>query len=266
MTVASVHFTSIPMWVQVWGLPFDLLSEEVGRDMGNGLGKVVEVDLKAFSSDQAHFVCVRVELPLKKLLRRGGIIASLEGDKVCIGFKYERLVGLCFKCGRIGHEARECSFHVNHQHEYPYGEWLKASFRKTTTSMNSGGRYERRDFNTQVGPSRREMSMPSAREIDNVEFDSMGGALGQNHHEAIMPSVRENINVEFDSMQGVLGQNHHAIVSGGSVDGLSKGGSVAESAMKAGIDATVDGKLPPDFEAIITKLDQSIQSEPINLN
>ena len=66
--------------------------------------------------------------------------------------------------------------------------------------MNSGDRYERRDFNTQVGPSYREMSMPFARETDNVEFDSMGGALGQNHREVIMPSVRENTNVEFDSM------------------------------------------------------------------
>ena len=234
--------------------------------IGNALGKVVEVNLKAFSLDQAHFLRVRVELPLEKPLRRGGIIASPKGDKVCIGFKYERLVWLCFKCGRIGHEARECSFHIDHQHEYPYGEWLKAGFHKTTTSVNSGGKYEMRDFNTQVGPSRREMSMPFARETDNVEFDSMEGALGQNHREVIMPSVRENINVEFDSTQRVLGQNHHAIVSGGSVDGPTKGGEVAESVVKAGIDATVDRKLPPNFEAIITELDQSIQSEPINLN
>ena len=63
-----------------------------------------------------------------------------------------------------------------------------------------------------------------------------------------------------------LGQNHHAIVNGGSVDGPSKGGGVAESVVKAGKDATVDGKLPLDFEAIITKLNKSIQSEPINLN
>ena len=87
------------MWVQVWGLPFDLLSEEVGRDIGNGLGKVVEVDLKAFSSYQACFLRVRVELTLDKLLRRGGVVASPKGDTVCIGFKYERLVALCFKCG-----------------------------------------------------------------------------------------------------------------------------------------------------------------------
>ena len=57
MIAAFIRFTSIPRWVQVWGLPLDLLSEDVGRDIGNGLGKVVEVDLKDFSLDQARFTC-----------------------------------------------------------------------------------------------------------------------------------------------------------------------------------------------------------------
>ena len=80
MTTTSVRFSSMPMWVQVWGLPFDLLLEEVGRDIGSGLGEVLEVDLKAFSSDQARFIRVRVELPLDKPLRRGGVVVSPEGD------------------------------------------------------------------------------------------------------------------------------------------------------------------------------------------
>ena len=50
-----------------------------------------------------------MELLLDKPLRRGGVVPSPEGDKVCIGFKYERLVGLCYQCGRIGHEVRYCS-------------------------------------------------------------------------------------------------------------------------------------------------------------
>ncbi|KAK9990945.1 hypothetical protein SO802_025930 [Lithocarpus litseifolius] len=200
MIAASVRFTSIPMWVQVWGLPFDLLSKEVRRDVGNGLGKVVEVDQKVFSSDQARFLRVRVELPLEKPLCRGGVVASPKGDKVCIGFKYERLVGLCFKCGRIGHEVQDCSFHVEHQQELPYGEWLKAGFRQTTTSANNGGRSELREINAQMGPS--------------------------------------------------------------SAAGPSKGGAKVESVEKAGRVASTAGKLTPNFEAIITELDQAIQSEP----
>ena len=53
----------------MWGLPFDLLLEKVGRDIGSDLGEVLEVDLKAFSSNQTCFIRVRVELPLNKPLR-----------------------------------------------------------------------------------------------------------------------------------------------------------------------------------------------------
>ena len=68
----------------------------------------MEIDLKAFSFDQARFIRVRMELLLDKPLRRGGVVASPERDKVCIGFKYEHLVGLCYQCGRIGHEVKNC--------------------------------------------------------------------------------------------------------------------------------------------------------------
>ncbi|KAK7828141.1 uncharacterized protein LOC112024263 [Quercus suber] len=80
MTAGMVMFNSIPLWVQVWGLPFDLISEEATRDIGEGLGIVVEVDNKAFSSEQARFVRVRVKIPLDKPLRQSGVVANPEGN------------------------------------------------------------------------------------------------------------------------------------------------------------------------------------------
>ena len=43
----TVHIMSLSMWVQVWGLPFDLINEEAGLDIGWGIGSMVEVDYKA---------------------------------------------------------------------------------------------------------------------------------------------------------------------------------------------------------------------------
>ena len=56
MTAFSVQFLQIPIWVQVWGLPFDLINVEAGRDIGSGIGSVVDIDCKAISYEQAHFL------------------------------------------------------------------------------------------------------------------------------------------------------------------------------------------------------------------
>ena len=47
-------------------MPFDLINEEAGLDIGRGIERVVEVDCKALASDQARFLRIRVEIPLEK--------------------------------------------------------------------------------------------------------------------------------------------------------------------------------------------------------
>ena len=105
---------------------------EAAWDIGKGLGYVVEVDNKTFSSEQARFIRIRVEIPLHKPIRRGGYVLSPEGDRVRVGFKYERMVGLCYQCGLFGHDAKECPTPRDQQlTENPYGEWLKVGQRKS---------------------------------------------------------------------------------------------------------------------------------------
>ena len=48
------------------------MSDEVGRELGNNIGRFIEVDRCARQSDQAKFMRIRVDLQLDKPLRRGG--------------------------------------------------------------------------------------------------------------------------------------------------------------------------------------------------
>lgn len=62
-----------------------------------------------------------------------------EGDVVWVGFRYERVVSFCFKCGRIGHEAKHCEKLWDKEgQEYQYGELLRAGFRKLEEFQRNG--------------------------------------------------------------------------------------------------------------------------------
>ena len=126
LSATNISFTHSPFWVQVWGLPFELMSDEVGRELGNNIGRFIEVDRRARQSDQAKFMRIRVDLQLEKPLRRGGKIASMEGEKFWVNFKYERLPIFCFQCGRLGHDEKRCKELSNQQNPRQYGEWLRA--------------------------------------------------------------------------------------------------------------------------------------------
>ena len=47
LTLANISFTHSPFWVQVWGLPFENMLEEVGKEVGNRLGHFIEVDKRS---------------------------------------------------------------------------------------------------------------------------------------------------------------------------------------------------------------------------
>uniref|UniRef100_A0A7N2QXN1 DUF4283 domain-containing protein n=1 Tax=Quercus lobata TaxID=97700 RepID=A0A7N2QXN1_QUELO len=145
LSVTNISFTHSPFWVQVWGLLFENMSEEVGRDLGNRLGKYIETDKRSWLSKQAKFMRVRVDLPIDRPLRRGGNIVNPKGEKFWVTFKYERLPTFCFLCGILGHDEKHYSgksstFEAHRQYE----DWLRANggskmgSEKLKTSNSSG--------------------------------------------------------------------------------------------------------------------------------
>ena len=109
LSIANISFTHTPLWVQVWSLPFESMTEEVGKDLGSKLGKYIDSDRRSWLSKQAKFMRIRVDIPIDKPLRRGGNVVNSDGDKFWVTFKYERLPNFCFLCGILGHDEKHCS-------------------------------------------------------------------------------------------------------------------------------------------------------------
>ena len=77
---------------------------------------------------------VRVNLLNDKSLRRGGNIATADGERFWVSFRYERLPTFCYVCGKIRHDEKHCSVKQDGQQvDRQYGEWLRAG------STNKGG-------------------------------------------------------------------------------------------------------------------------------
>ena len=126
LTSGNIVFTHSPFWVQLWGSPFEIMSEVVGQDIGNSMGCFLETDKRAHLSEQEKYLCIRVDSPIDKPLRRGGNVVGIEGDKYWVHYKYEWLPTFCYICGLMGHDAKHChvcSDRPNAPHQY--GEWLR---------------------------------------------------------------------------------------------------------------------------------------------
>ena len=89
MTIGNVKFESVSCWVQIWGMPFDMVSPSVAEAVGGRIGVVEEVEKRRKQDIPNFFMRVKVALPLSKPLRRGAFLADSNGQKSWVMFKYE---------------------------------------------------------------------------------------------------------------------------------------------------------------------------------
>ena len=131
MTVGNIKMENVSLWVQIWGVPLDMISPQVAKQIGGRLGEVEEVEWKKKRDDVNFFMRVRVALPISKPLRRGGFIVGTDRERYWVDYKYKRLPIFCHYCGILGHDFKNCAAHYAVEknggvEEYQYGEFLRA--------------------------------------------------------------------------------------------------------------------------------------------
>ena len=120
-------------------------------------------------------------------------------------FKYERLVGLCYACGHLGHEKKNCTLHEPspEQQPNPYGEWMKAGARRRrdpADNKTTSPPHRRDDSASQPTPTRQSAQCRgSAVDLATVTSQVTSPTL-----EPVYPLEKVNLKEKQDFLENMI--------------------------------------------------------------
>ena len=103
----DLKFDMKMFWVQVHGLPYRYMNVKAAEKICEVLSKVVHSE-NPDETEGGHFMRIRVSLDVTLPLCRGLIILLENDKKIWIAFKYECLPNVCYWCGRLEHDDKDC--------------------------------------------------------------------------------------------------------------------------------------------------------------
>lgn len=110
-------------WIQLYDLPVGAMGEDlVGRN-ARQIGQVLEVKLRGERDTGGIYVRVKVMIDVREPLGRGAMLSVKGKQPVLIQVKYERLLWLCFTCGRLGHTYQYCDQKPSEDNIFSYGNF-----------------------------------------------------------------------------------------------------------------------------------------------
>lgn len=139
------EFNDIPIWVRIFNLPLGMMNEESAEEIGNTIGRFVEVDAGRDGKAIGKFMRVKIRMKIDKPIMRGFTLdddeeslkqrrkkMSIDGKEedeeegLWCRFEYEFLPDFCYACGIIGHGEKDCSTQLKKGESPQFGRWLKA--------------------------------------------------------------------------------------------------------------------------------------------
>ena len=134
---SEIVFDTMRWWVKAEDVPLNKRTKSMAVSMATCMGRFVEFD-ESDPIGWSKYMRFRVDVNLDKPLRRGMRIATANGSK-WIKFKYEKLMDLCYACGKLGHNYSQCLKYddVTPVSELPYGLWLRGTPTRRKRTVDS---------------------------------------------------------------------------------------------------------------------------------
>lgn len=101
-----MRFSYCTLWVQLHDMLFLYMTTEVGKLLGEMIGRVEEVDLMDGRIVGSRFLWVRIQVVLTQPLVPKVYHTRIKEGIKATDVKYERLPMFCYYCGHIGHDLK----------------------------------------------------------------------------------------------------------------------------------------------------------------
>ncbi|KAH1108734.1 hypothetical protein J1N35_012502 [Gossypium stocksii] len=135
----TVPLWETAFWIQIHSLPSGFMSDRTARQFGDFIGKFMEYDTNLVTRGVSKFMCIRVLIDVRLLLKRRKWINIGQNRFIYALFQYERLSLFCFLCGRLGHGENFCEICLtleNQQVEFGWDLSLRAVPRRGGQSVS----------------------------------------------------------------------------------------------------------------------------------
>ncbi|KAM7464937.1 hypothetical protein LguiB_012499 [Lonicera macranthoides] len=133
--VEDMDFSTSPFWVQLHNFPIHKRSHGNISKIAGLLGELIDIDQRGLIDGAfRNFVRVRVDIKVNNPLKKGFNL-NRDNEKLppfWVAFKFERLSGFCYSCGKLGHDMETCPLRKHNDNgKFTFGPELRAHFGRT---------------------------------------------------------------------------------------------------------------------------------------